>query len=69
MKEFESLAMDLMFTCKFEPEKYNLTYREGRTMKHVADALRLCRKNGRGKTEYELEFLEIYLKRIFKEMR
>lgn len=59
LKDFEERIAELGYT-----------YRAKQSFSNVQNAVRKARKHGNYKTEYELRFLEIYLKRdILKKIR
>jgi hypothetical protein len=68
---FKSVAQRLMFGQKDASEKelikeFGLEYRSGKNVDDINKSIKKSRKNGHGKAENELEFLELYLSQVFK---
>lgn len=68
---FKSVAQRLMFGQKATSEKeliseFGLEYRSGKNVEDINKSITKSRKNGHGKTENELDFLELYLSQVFK---
>ncbi len=69
MTTFYDEAKKLMFTTKVSVEDLlgdRLVFRKGKDISHINRAMLRARKNGRGKTEIELEELEMGLSSILK---
>lgn len=47
-------------------KKYGVVFRASKTAESIGKAVHLSMKNGHGRTENELEFLELYLSQVFK---
>lgn len=64
---YEEIARVIMFSPKtFTCEKYSVSFRKGKTVSDINNALRKALKNGLGKTECELSMFELYIKDVFK---
>lgn len=68
---FKTIANELMFGGQSISEselikKFKLSYRSNQTIKDLKNCFVKSKKNGRGKVENEVEFLEIYLSKTFK---
>ncbi len=50
-------------------EKEGYTLRKNKTISDVNNAIRKSKKNGMGKTEYELDMLELYLNDVLKKKK
>lgn len=68
---FKSVAQRLMFGQKAIKEnelieEFKLEYRSGKSVVDINKSIEKSRKNGHGKSENELDFLELYLSQVFK---
>tara|TARA_B100002019_G_scaffold293220_1_gene319443 strand:+ start:3326 stop:3574 length:249 start_codon:yes stop_codon:yes gene_type:complete len=68
---FNDVALTVMFDQKINTtskliEQYGLQYRSGKTAVDVKKCIEKSFKNGHGRTESELSFLELYLSQTFK---
>tara|TARA_B100000700_G_scaffold331528_1_gene465231 strand:+ start:3057 stop:3299 length:243 start_codon:yes stop_codon:yes gene_type:complete len=68
---FKSVAETIMFDSKINTtdklvEQYGLQFRSGKDATDVKKCVSKSLKNGYGKTENELSFLELYLSQTFK---
>jgi len=72
MKErvcFETLAESIYFTGYEEdvtPKEYKVEFRKGRDIEDVKIAISKSISRGKYKTEWEIEWLALYLKSVFK---
>jgi hypothetical protein len=69
--DFKSVASRLMFGGKSITESelieiFKLEYRSNKSIADINNCIKKSRKNGHGKTENEVDFLELYLSQIFK---
>lgn len=64
---YEHIAECIMFSPKdFSLNRFDIVFRKGKTYEDIKKAQLKALKNGRGKTEYEISMLELYMKDIFK---
>ena len=49
--------------------KEKIQFRKNKSVEDINNAIKKSLKNSRGKTEYEIGFLEIYLKNVFKTVK
>ena len=68
---FKSVAETIMFDSEINTtdklvEQYGLQFRSGKDVTDVKKCVSKSLKNGHGKTENELSFLELYLSQTFK---
>lgn len=66
---YERLAQDILFGKVLVAElesKYDLTLRKGKTVEDIREAARKGMRAGRGKVEFELSMVEVYLKTVLK---
>lgn len=71
MSQYQQLAKAILFTSgglSYDSikEKFGLQLRKNKTFGDVKSAIEKALKAGRGKTEFELSMLEVYLKQVFK---
>lgn len=69
---YEELATALMFTKVLVSEfgtKFKLEFRKGKTVQDLNKALMKAARNGRGKVEFEVDMLELYLKDVLKPIK
>ncbi len=68
--DFNAVAKHIMFSGSLTEyqliQQFNLAYRSNKTIADIKNSIDKAQKNGHGKTENELGFLEIYLAQIFK---
>jgi hypothetical protein len=64
------IARAIMFTVFFADaptlEKYGVCFRKGKDVSDLKAALQKGLKAGRGKTEYEISMVELYIKDVLK---
>lgn len=68
VKSLKEIAERIMFVGLKNEDLYGWQFRKNKSSVDINNAIRKARnpKNGLGKVEYELGFLELYLKDIFK---
>lgn len=66
--DYERIATELLFSGRTSMTDRGVAFRKGKSLADVQDAVRKARdpKNGRAKTEFEINMLAGYLERIFK---
>ena len=72
MINYKQMAEDIMFSKATELQlmnKYNVSYRSKKGLEDIKKAIEKALKNGNGKTEVELSFLELHISQIFKETK
>lgn len=67
--DFKNFAFEVFCTGRCEPSEHNVEFRANKSMEDVVNARFKAQKNGRGKLENEISFMEIYLKGIFKNIK
>ena len=73
MSTFDQMSQELFFTGVKDVsawlDKHGVEYRKGKTIEDLHKARQKALKAGRGKTEFELSFMELYLKDVLKVKR
>lgn len=67
--EYKELAETIMFsgaTLTMGGPPYGFAYRKGKTVTHLKDAVRKGMKEGRGKVEFEISFIALYLEKVLR---
>lgn len=63
----KTIAENIMFSGIKESDiLQDWEYRKGKTLEDVKHAIKKGLTNGRGRTEWELEFIELYLADVLK---